>query len=84
MQQGSALTSLLFAIVTNVVTEDARKGALHEILYAEDLVLMGESMKDLQQKVLVNGKPTGKQRNEGQHQQNKINGEWIRRKNIKK
>ena len=40
-------------------------------LSADDLVLMSETIEDLQ-------------RNEDQHQQNKINGEWNRRKNIKK
>ena len=31
----------------DVVTEDARNVVLHEILYADDVVLMNESMKDL-------------------------------------
>ena len=50
VHQGSVLSPLLFAIVMDVVTEDARNGTLHEILYADDLVLMGESMEDLQSK----------------------------------
>ena len=46
----SVLSPLLFAIVVGVVTEDARNGVLHEILYADDLILMSESMEGLQRK----------------------------------
>ena len=35
----------------DVVTEDVRNGMLQGILYADDLVLMSESMKDLQRKL---------------------------------
>ena len=41
---------LIFAIVVHVVTEHARKGLLNEILYADDLVLMSESMGDLRER----------------------------------
>jgi len=50
VHQGSVLSPLLFAIVMDVVTKEARKGVLHEILYANDLLLMSESMDDLQRK----------------------------------
>ena len=47
MHQGSVLSPLIFAIVINVVKEHAREGFLNEILHADDLVLMSESLKDL-------------------------------------
>ena len=38
---------LLFAIVIDAVTERVRDGSINEILYADDLVLVTETMKDL-------------------------------------
>ena len=46
------LSSLLFTIVVDVVTEDAREGLVDEILYADDLVLTSETIKNLQKKFL--------------------------------
>jgi len=37
----------LFVILIDEVTENARKGWMKEILYVDDLVLMGESMTEL-------------------------------------
>ena len=50
VHQGSVLSPLIFAIVVDVVTERARKELLNDILYADDLVLMSESLKDLQER----------------------------------
>jgi len=50
VHQGSVLSPLLFAIVIDIVTENAREGLIHEILYADDLVLTSDSMKDLRKK----------------------------------
>ena len=50
VHQGSVLSPLLFAIVVDVVTESAREGLMKEILYADDLVLMSETMEDLREK----------------------------------
>ena len=50
VHQGSVLSPLLFAVVVDVVTENAREGLLNEILYADDLVLVSESMEDLRTK----------------------------------
>ena len=50
VHQGSALSPLIFAIVVDVVTEHAREGLLNEILYADDLVLMSESLEDLRKR----------------------------------
>ena len=45
MHQGSVLSRFLFAVVVDVVTEFAREGALSELLYANDLVLMSETIE---------------------------------------
>ena len=39
------LSPFLFALVVDVVAEFAREGALSELLYADDLVLMSETME---------------------------------------
>ena len=41
------LLPLLFAIVVGVITENAISGVVNELLYADDLVLMNETMGDL-------------------------------------
>ena len=46
VHQGSVLSPLLFSIMIDEVTENARKGWMKQILYADDLVLMGETMKN--------------------------------------
>ena len=46
----SVLSPLIFAIVVDVVTEHARDRLLKEILYADDLVLMYESLEDLKER----------------------------------
>ena len=45
MHQGSVLSCFLFAVVVYVVTEFAKKGALCELLYTDDLVLTSETIK---------------------------------------
>ena len=47
VHQGSALSTLLFIMVIDVLTEDVRDGSLMELLYADDLVLCGESLNDV-------------------------------------
>ena len=44
VHQGSVLSPFLFSIVLDVLSEDGRKVALYELLYADDLVLMAETM----------------------------------------
>ena len=39
------LSPLLFAIVVDIITENARRGMVNELLYADDLVLMSEDME---------------------------------------
>ena len=40
------LSPLLFAIVVDVITESARRGVVNELLYADDLVIMSEDLKE--------------------------------------
>ena len=49
VHQGSVVSPLIFAIVIDV-TEHAREGLLNEILYADDQVLMSESLEDLRER----------------------------------
>ena len=44
VHQGSVLSPLLFAITVNVISEKAKEGLMSEILFADDLVLMSESL----------------------------------------
>ena len=45
MSSGSVLSPFLFALVVDVVTEIARESVLSELLYADDLVLVSETIK---------------------------------------
>ena len=47
----------MFAIVVDVVTNEIKEDVLQEILYADDIVLIVESMTELQEKFygLING-----------------------------
>ena len=46
------LLPLLFAIAVDVISENAREGLMNEILYADDFVLMSDSMENLKEKFL--------------------------------
>ena len=48
-QVRSILSLLLFAITMHVITENAREGLMNETLYADDLVLMSESIENLRE-----------------------------------
>ena len=52
VHQGSVLLPLLFAIAVDVISENAREGLMNEILYADDLAFMNESMDILKEKFL--------------------------------
>ena len=45
VHQGSVLSPLLFAIVVDVITENARRGVVNELLYADELVIMSKDME---------------------------------------
>ena len=46
------LSSLLFEIVVDVITGNARESLMNEILYADDVVLMSKSLGGFERKVL--------------------------------
>ena len=46
VHQGSVLSPLLFAVVVDVTTENARRGVVNDLLYADDLVIMSEVIED--------------------------------------
>ena len=48
--QGSVLSPLVFATMVDVITESAREGLMKEVLYADDLVLMSETIEKLREK----------------------------------
>ena len=48
LHQGSVLSPLLFATVMDVLTESVKKDVLWNLLYADDLVLISESMHQLE------------------------------------
>ena len=50
VHQGSVLSPLLFAIAVNVITENAIRGVVNELLHADDLVLMSETIEDLKER----------------------------------
>ena len=50
VHQGSVTSPLIFAIVVDAVTEQARKGLLNEILYADNVELMNENLEDLRER----------------------------------
>ena len=52
MHQGSMPLPFLFAAVVDVVTEFARGGALSELLYADDFLLMSETIERLRKMFL--------------------------------
>ena len=51
MHQGSVLSPFLFAVVVHV-TKFAREGAPKELLYADDLLLMSETIEGLRNKFI--------------------------------
>ena len=51
VHQGSALPSLWFAIVVDVVADVIKEGRLKEILHADYFVLIAETMEELQKQL---------------------------------
>ena len=43
VHQGSKLSPLLFALVMNEVTKDIKEGVVKEMLYTNDIVLVGDN-----------------------------------------
>ena len=51
VHQGSVLSPLLFVIVMEAVTRDVRIGLPWELLYADDLILVSETVEDLKERL---------------------------------
>ena len=52
VHQRSVLSPLLFLAVMDVLDEGVRRGLLFELLYADDLVIMAESLQELERKYI--------------------------------
>ena len=52
VHQGSVLSPLLFAVVVDVVTDNAREDLLKEVLYADELVQLSETMEGLKERFM--------------------------------
>ena len=52
VHQGSVLSPLLFAIAVDVISENPREGLMNEILHADDLFFMSESIENFKEKFL--------------------------------
>ena len=52
VHQGSVSSPLLFTIAVDVIWENEREGLMNKILYADDLVLMSESIENSKNKFL--------------------------------
>ena len=50
VHQGSVLSPLLFAVIVYIITENLKRGVVNQLLYADDLVIMSETMKDLKER----------------------------------
>ena len=50
VHEGSALISLLFIMIMDVLTEEVSDGSVMELLYADDLALCGESLNEVMNK----------------------------------
>ena len=48
--QGSGLSPFLFNMLIDVLTENVSNGSLMDLLYADDLVLCGESLNEVTNK----------------------------------
>ena len=53
VHQGLVLSPFLFSIVLYVLSQDGRKGALYKLIYADDLVLMAETMEELEAQFIL-------------------------------
>ena len=50
VHQESGLSPLSFAIVEDVITENARRDVVNELLYSDDLVIMSKTMENLKER----------------------------------
>ena len=70
VHQECVLSPLLFAIAVDVILENAREGLTNEIFYADDLVLVRESIVTVKEKFFKLERGVSKQEAEGEPQEN--------------
>ena len=51
VRERSVLSPLMFAIVADDITEKAKRGVVKELLYADDLVVMSETIEDVKERL---------------------------------
>ena len=71
--QGSALSPFLFAIIMDKLTEDIRKDAPWDMLFADDIVLSRQNCRELEDDL---EKCTGEKRPESESEQDRVFEGW--------
>ena len=79
VHQEYVLSPLLFAIAVDVILENAREGLTNEILYADNLVLVRESIETVKEKFFKMERDVSKQEAEGEPQENQSDDERFKR-----
>ena len=77
------LSPLLFAIDVGVITENARRGVVDELLYTDDLVFMSETMEFLKER-FWNWKDAQEIKGLKVRTRKTIDGNWVGRKTVHK
>ena len=75
------LPPLLFAIVVDVITENARRGVVNNLLCADDFVFMSETIEDLKER-FWNWKDALENGFKGQHQKSISDGKRVGKKTV--
>ena len=79
VQQGSVLSQLVFVIVVDVVLESVRNGLMYEMLYADDLALISETIEGREGEDLEIEGGVQEQGAEGEPLEDESGSEWGRR-----
>ena len=77
VHQGSVLSPLLFVAVMEVVTRKVREGLPWELLYADDLILVAQSIEELREGSTVEGLH-GVKRPKNEYREDKSDEKWER------
>ena len=73
VHQGSVLSLILFIVVLGAISQEFRGGSPWELMYANDLVLIADSVEEIMGKYTV-WKEGGGQRTESEYRENKSTG----------
>ena len=76
---GFVLSPLVFAIVVEVVLESVKNGLMYEMLYADDLVLISETIEGREGEDLEIEGGVQEQGTEGEPLEDESGSEWGRR-----